>query len=179
MHPSSKKLQEVDLYRPVKDYLESFGFEVKGEIGTCNLVGVRDDGRVVIIGELKLSFTLELVLQAVDRMGAADEVWLAVRLGGMRERDRRARKLCRLLGFGLIGVGPTGTVELLVAPAPYRPRGDLKRRSGLVLEHQRRAGDPMLGGATRTPIHDCLSAAGPQMRSRSVRESGSAERLEK
>src|SRR5215217_3121340 len=104
MRPSSKKLQEVDLYRPVKDYLESLGFEVKGEIGGCDLVGARDDGRAVIIGELKLTFTLELVLQAVDRMGAADEVWLAVQLGGMRERDPRARKLCRLLGFGLIGV---------------------------------------------------------------------------
>jgi hypothetical protein len=70
----SKKDQEVDLYRPVKDHLESLGFEVKGEIGGCDLVGVRDDGRVVIIGELKLTFTLELVLQAVDRMSAADEV---------------------------------------------------------------------------------------------------------
>jgi len=147
-----KKLREVDLYTPVKRYLEGLGYQVKGEIGSCDLVGLRDDGRVVIIGELKLSFTLELVLQAVDRMGAADEVWLAVQMRGSRERDRRVRKLCRLLGFGLLGIRLPESVELLVTPAPYRPRSDLTRRSRLVREHQGRRGDPVPGGGTRTPI---------------------------
>src|SRR5437868_5062655 len=151
MHPP-KKLREVDLYTPVKRYLESLGYQVKGEIGSCDLVGLRDDGRVVIVGELKLNFTLELVLQAVDRIGAADEVWLAVHMGGSRERDRRVRKLCRLLGFGLLGVSSAETVELLVSPGPYRPRSDLTRRSSLVREHQRRRGDPVPGGGTRTPM---------------------------
>ena len=44
----------------------------------------------VVIGELKLTFTLDLVLQAVDRSAACDEVWLAVRAsrrGRGREHD--------------------------------------------------------------------------------------------
>ena len=39
-----------------------------------------DESPVVVIGELKLTFNLELVLQGVDRASASDEVWLAARL---------------------------------------------------------------------------------------------------
>jgi len=146
--------RETALYLPVKRFLESLGFEVKGEICGCDLVALRgDDPPVVVIGELKLGFNLELVLQAVDRTAACDEIWLAVRMARRgRERDSRVRKLCRLLGFGLLGVSGTGRVELLVEPAPWRPRRDAKRRSRLVAEHRRRIGDPALGGSTKAPI---------------------------
>src|SRR5262249_17278927 len=70
---------ETMLYLPVKRFLERLGFEVKGEIDGCDLVAIRGgEPPVVVIGELKLSFTLELVLQGVDRAAACDEVWLAV-----------------------------------------------------------------------------------------------------
>ncbi|MEI6159600.1 MAG: DUF2161 family putative PD-(D/E)XK-type phosphodiesterase, partial [Roseococcus sp.] len=98
--------------------------------------------------------TLELLLQGVQRMAVADEVWLAVRASGRgRDRDSRVRKLCRLLGFGLLGVLPaTGRVEVLVEPGPYRPRSDQRRRSQVLEEHRRRQGDPTHGGSTRQPI---------------------------
>jgi hypothetical protein len=145
---------ETSLYPPVKRYLENLGFAVKGEICGCDVVGLRADG-IVVICELKLSFNLELVLQGVDRSAACDEVWLAVRSTlrrSSRERDSRVRKLCRLLGFGLIAISASGEVELAVEPRPWRPRRDLKERSRLVAEHQRRHGDPVAGGSTRSPI---------------------------
>jgi hypothetical protein len=61
-------------------------------------------------------------------------------------------KLCRLLGFGLLGVSGAGRVELLVEPGPWRPRRDAKRRSRLVDEHRRRLGDPVLGGTCKMPL---------------------------
>jgi hypothetical protein len=73
-----------------------------------------DDPRLVVIGELKLTFNLELVLQGVDRAAAGDEIWLAARLsprGNGRESDARFRNLCRRLGFGLRGVLANGEVE--------------------------------------------------------------------
>ena len=71
---------ETRLYSPVKRFLEGFGLEVKGEVCGCDLVALdRGTPAALVIGELKLSFTLELVLQAVDRSVACDEVWLAVR----------------------------------------------------------------------------------------------------
>jgi len=54
-----------------------------------------DDPPIVVIGELKLTFNLELVLQGVDRAAACDEVWLAARLSSRakgRENDARFRK---------------------------------------------------------------------------------------
>ncbi len=147
---------ETALYPPVKRFLEARGFVVKGEIGHCDLVAIKvGDAPVLVVGELKQSFNLELVLQAVDRAAACDEIWLAARLsarGRGRESDARFRNLCRRLGFGMLGVGPTGDVAILVSPVSPMPRKDAKRRSRLVDEHRRRQGDPALGGATRAPI---------------------------
>jgi hypothetical protein len=147
---------ETSLYLPVKRHLENLGFTVKGEIGGCDLVALSgDDPPVVVIGELKLRFNLELILQGVERAGACDEVWLAARLsmrGKGRESDARYRNLCRRLGFGMLGVTDRGDVEVLVAPATVSLRRNPKKRSRLVSEHQRRKGDPVVGGSTRMPI---------------------------
>jgi len=82
-------------------------------------------------------------------------VWLAAKLsarGKGREGDARYRNLCRRLGFGMLAVTSTGDVEVVVQPATAAPRRNPKLRSRLVREHQRRKGDPALGGSTRAPI---------------------------
>ena len=152
--PARERVLETSLYTPVKLFLEQMGYAVKGEIGGCDLVGLRDDGRIVVVCEMKLRFNLELVLQGVDRTAACDEVWLAIRRAGRggREHDARARKLCRLLGFGLLGVSPAGEVDILVESGPWRPRRDPRRRSRLIEEHRKRRGDPVRGGGCRAPI---------------------------
>ncbi len=147
---------ETALYLPVKRHLESLGYAVKGEVGGCDLVGLSEgDCPVVVIGEMKLAFTFELVLQGVDRAGVGDEVWLAARLspsGKGRESDPRFRNLCRRLGFGLLGVAASGEVHVLLSPVAPAPRRDPKRRSRIVEEHRRRRGDPAAGGGSRRPI---------------------------
>ena len=146
---------ETDLYPPIKRHLEKLGLEVKGEVRGCDLVALSDGSpELVVIGEIKQSFTLELVLQAVDRTSACDEVWLAVgasKRGRGRENDARVKKLCRFLGFGLLTVNAGGRVDVVVEPAAWKPRRDAKRRSRIVEEHRRRKGDPVAGGSTRTP----------------------------
>ena len=147
---------ETALYLPIKNFLETAGYTVKGEIGNCDLVGLSgDEPPVVVICELKLVFNLELVLQAVDRAAASDEVWIAARVsakGKGRESDRRFRDLCRRLGFGMLAVSDNGTVDVIVSPVSPMPRKNVRRRSRLVEEHKRRKGDPALGGSTRAPI---------------------------
>jgi hypothetical protein len=147
---------ETALYLPVKRFLEGLGFTVKGEVGGCDLVGLSGaDPPVVVIGELKLTFNLELVLQAVDRAGACDEVWLAAKMsarGRGRESDARYRNLCRRLGFGMLAVTDSDEVRVIVRPVTTAPRRDPKKRSRLVAEHNKRKGDPTLGGSTRSPI---------------------------
>lgn len=147
---------ETSLYLPVKRFLEDLGYAVKGEIGRCDMVGLREnDPSVVVIGELKLTFNLELVLQGVDRMRVGDEIWLAAPLskrGKGRENDARYRDLCRHLGFGLLGVSSTGRIEVLVSPVAPAPRKNARLRSRIVDEHKKRRGDPMAGGSTRAPV---------------------------
>ncbi len=148
-------MTEVTLYAPVKAFLQRHGFEVKGEVHGCDLVAIRPgEPPRVVIAELKLAFSFELVLQAADRMGLADEVWLAVaatRKG--RDRDPRALKLCRLLGIGLLSVNTARTaVDVLVEPVPYRPRGNPRRKKLILQEFRRRRGDPSPGGGNRRPV---------------------------
>jgi hypothetical protein len=161
-------MSESDLYLPVKTFMEAMGFDVKGEVNGCDLLGLKDgEPPVLVVCELKLSFNLELVLQGVDRAAACDEVWLAARLskvGKGREHDARYRNLCRRLAFGLLGVAPNGSVEVIVEPFAATPRRDPKRRSRLFQEHKRRVGDQNKGGSHRQPImtvyrQDCIICA--------------------
>jgi hypothetical protein len=148
-------MPETSLYPAVKHFLEGAGYCVKGEIQGCDVVAVQagEPIRLAIV-EMKLGFTLDLLLQAIDRVRAADEIWLAVpatRRG--RDRDLRIHRLCRLLGFGLMAVSAArDQVEVLVEPGPYRPRADQRRRARLLSEHTRRSGDPSPGGSTRQPV---------------------------
>lgn len=147
---------ETSLYLPVKQFLETAGYSVKGEVGGCDILGLSDgDPTVMVVCELKLSFNLELILQAVDRATAADEVWIAARVsakGRGREADKRYRDLCRRLGIGMLGVSDTGEVSILVSSVSPMPRTNPKRRTKLIKEHSKRQGDPALGGSTRVPI---------------------------
>lgn len=146
---------ETSLYQPVKFFLERLGFEVKGEIRGCDVVAVRaGEPPLVVITELKLGLSIELLLQAVERTQSADEVWLAVPATKRgRDRDARAHRLCRLLGLGLLAVNQRrDDVEILVEAGPYKPRPSLKKRGLLLEEFTRRKGDPARGGSTRKPI---------------------------
>jgi hypothetical protein len=147
---------ETSLYIPVKQFLEAAGYSVKGEIGGCDMLGLSDgDPTVMVVCELKLTFNLELILQAVDRASAADEVWIAARVsakGRGREADKRYRDLCRRLGIGMLGVSDQGEVSILVSSVSPMPRTNPKRRTRLIKEHCKRQGDPALGGSTKVPI---------------------------
>ncbi|MBB3440512.1 DUF2161 domain-containing phosphodiesterase [Rhizobium sp. BK379] len=147
---------ETSLYLPVKGFLEKVGYVVKGEVAGCDLVGLSDDDPpVVVVCELKMSFNLELILQAVDRAAVSDEVWIAARIsakGKGREADKRYRDLCRRLGIGMLGISDTGDVSVIVGSVSPMPRTNPKRRSRLMREHQKRRGDPALGGSTRAPV---------------------------
>ena len=148
-------ITETSLYPAVKRFLEKAGFRVKGEVNGCDVVAIRDSEplRLTIV-EMKRGFNLDLLLQATDRMRTADEVWMAVpaaRRG--RHHDRRVRRLCRLLGFGLMTINvDRDRVEVLAEPGPYRPRPDQKRRTRLLKEYAARKGDPSPGGSSRQPV---------------------------
>jgi hypothetical protein len=141
-------MAETDLYPPVKRFLEAQGYGVKGEVRECDVVAVRGDEAPVIV-ELKTGFSLQLLLQGVDRQAMSDAVYLAFRAPKRRQLGD-ILKLCKRLGLGVLVV--TGDfVEAMADPAPYQPRKD-KRRAGLLLkEFAHRVGDTETGGSARKP----------------------------
>ena len=150
-------LTEATLYQPVKTFLEGCGYEVKGEVCGCDLVARRGDEPPVIV-ELKLRFSLALVLQGIDRLRITERVYLAVprppyRARGLSPEAPPVRRLCRRLGLGLMIVGRRGdSVAILEEPGPYRPRPARRRVLRLADEFARRQGDLNVGGRTRAPI---------------------------
>ena len=127
--------RETSLYAPVKRFLETLGFDVKGEICGCDLVALRSgEPPLVVVGELKLGFNLELVLQGINRTAACDEILACgPHLGAGRPRARSARaQALPVSGFrtsGRIGDRPrrgAGRAGTLASsprpPAPITPR---------------------------------------------------------
>ena len=143
-------MRETELYSPVKSYLESRGYEVKAEVKSCDVVA-RKKGAPLLVVELKLGLTLQLIYQAVDRLALTDHVYLAI-AKPKRGLPREAVKLCRRLGLGLIVIGALGGIQVLAEPAPYAPRPNSRRKQKLVKEFDARKGDPNLGGAARTKL---------------------------
>jgi hypothetical protein len=146
---------EAGLYLPVKRFLEGHGYAVKGEVRGCDIVARRGAEPPVIV-ELKLRFSLALLLQGVDRLAVSERVYLAVprpprRGRGLSPEAPRVRRLCRRLGLGLLVVGRQ-TVTVVEEPAPYRPRPARQRAAKLIAEFERRQGDPNIGGRNRAPV---------------------------
>ncbi|MGL4634503.1 MAG: DUF2161 domain-containing phosphodiesterase [Beijerinckiaceae bacterium] len=144
-------MRETDLYAPVKRYLEVQGYAVKGEIRECDIVALRGDEPPVVV-ELKTTFSLQLMLQGIDRQAMTDAVYLACPAPKRRQQGD-ILKLCRRLGLGVLFV--TGDhVEAVVDPAAYQPRKMPKRTALLLKEFAHRMGDTTPGGS---------SSRGPRM----------------
>ncbi len=150
-----KNIRETDLYAPVKRLLEGQGYEVKGEVGSADIVAVRNDEEPLVV-ELKTGFSLSLFHQAVDRQRITDVVYVAVPRGSGRNFAVSLRKnlhLCRRLGLGLMTIRmKDGHVEVPLDPAPYTPRKMPRHQAKLLKEFARLAGDPNRGGSTRTGL---------------------------
>ena len=146
-------MKESDLYGPLKRFLESQNYSVKGEIGECDVLAVRGDEPPLVV-ELKLTLNLDVVLQAVERLSLTSKVYIGVPWDCqvLSRRRRHVVKLLRMLGLGLVVIhtdGEAGGVHVLLDPGDYRPRRSKPRQERLLGEFARRVGDPNLGGTTR------------------------------
>lgn len=145
-------MRETDLYPPLKRFLESRGYEVKGEIGAIDVLAVRGDEEPLVV-ELKTTLTLAVLLQAVERLTLTSMVYIGIPLTcPALNKRRRVLKLFRRLGLGLIGIAPrrgTDIVAVLVDPGEYTPRKRRKQCAQLLGEFTTRRGDPCAGGCDR------------------------------
>lgn len=150
-------MKESDLYPPLKHFLQSQDYEVKGEVNGCDVLAVRAQETPVIV-ELKLSLNLDVILQAVDRILLSPNVYIGVPSDckALKRKRKRIIKLLKMLGLGLMTINykkDKGLVKVLLDPGTYRPKQSKYRQTRLLAEFTKRHGDPNLGGtATKMGI---------------------------
>jgi hypothetical protein len=155
-----KKLQEVDLYKPIQKYFVREGYEVYGEVKDCDMAGIKGDELVVI--ELKRNLSVDLLVQATKRQRLTDTVYIAIPKPSYNLRSKRWTDLCHLvrrLELGLIIVTFTGNrkkVEIIFHPSTFDRRKILgqnkRKRDALLKEINGRSADYNVGGSNRTKI---------------------------
>lgn len=155
-----KKLQEVDLYKPIQTRFSCDGYKVYGEVKDCDIVAIKGDELIVI--ELKLMLSVDLLIQAAKRQKLTDQVYIAIpkpkkRINTKGWSDKL--HLLRRLELGLIVVSFTGkraTAEVLFHPMPFqrsKSKGQNKRKREILLkEISGRSADFNVGGSNRTKI---------------------------
>jgi hypothetical protein len=156
----TKKVQEIDLYKPIQTYFVREGYEVYGEVKDCDMVAVKDEELVII--ELKLNLTVDLLIQAAKRQRVTDKVYVAIPKPKHRLNSKRWTDKCHLirrLELGLIVVSSPGTrgkAEIVIHPTPFNHRksiGQSKlKRKAIMKEINGRSADYNIGGSNRTKI---------------------------
>jgi hypothetical protein len=152
----TKKLQEIDLYKPIQTYFLREGYEVYGEVKDCDIVAVKDEELVVI--ELKLTLSVDLLIQAAKRQRITDKVYVAIPKPKHRLNSKRWTEKCHLirrLELGLIVVsspGKRGRAEIIFEPTPFIRRKNKRKRDSIMKEINGRSADYNVGGSNRTKI---------------------------
>lgn len=155
-----EKRYETDLYDPIRRYFSKNGYEVHGEVHHCDIAAVKDNELIVI--ELKLSLTVDLLIQATNRQRLTDQVYIAIPKPKYRLTSKKWYDLCHLvksleLGLILVTFLKSGAkMEIAIEPSPFDRKKIMqrnkKKRERLLAEIKGRNGDHNVGGSSKTKI---------------------------
>ncbi|MBQ2752689.1 MAG: hypothetical protein IJF29_01070 [Firmicutes bacterium] len=147
-------MKEYELYDPLKEKFEKLGYSVRGEVKNCDLVAEKD-GRFVAV-EMKTSFNLKLVYQALERRKLAEEVYVCIprpKTGARSRSWRNMTELLKELKIGLITIAmdsPLKMVEVVIESGERERKG--KKAEGLKKEFEGRNLDLNTGGVNKTKL---------------------------
>ncbi|WP_438311863.1 DUF2161 domain-containing phosphodiesterase [Sporosarcina sp. FA9] len=160
MTDKKKKRYEIDLYQPIKEYFTKQGYHVNAEVMDCDVTALKDDELVII--ELKLSLSIELLIQASKRQRLTEKVYIAIPKPSYNLRSKKWKDICHLmrrLELGLITVSFYENdvhMDVVLEPEPFdrdrSMRRSRKRRTKLVEEINGRLGDYNVGGSHKTKL---------------------------
>ncbi|WP_186670724.1 DUF2161 domain-containing phosphodiesterase [Sporosarcina sp. BP05] len=194
MQDKESKRYEVDLYKPVKEYFTQQGYDVHGEVNECDVAAVKEQELVLI--ELKLSLSIDLLIQATKRQRLTNEVYVAIPKPKLNFRSKKWKDSCHLvrrLELGLILVSfieDDARAEIVFHPASFDRKKSMqrskKKRNAMLTEVEGRLGDYNVGGSRQTQIMTaykencihiacCLLQLGP-LSPKSLRKMGTGEK---
>lgn len=137
----------------MKALFESLGFTVMGEVGSCDITATA--GEILVAVELKRTYSIRLLEQAVSRQSLVDLVYVGVPAGALsknRKRRRTQDRLIRRLGLGLILVHDIQLARVVFHPQTVVPRLNRRKRETIITEMKARVLDSNIGGSTRQPV---------------------------
>lgn len=150
------EFKETDLYAPIRAFLEEEGYQVQAEVKHCDIAAVKD-GQLVVV-ELKKTFSLKLVYQALERQSLTEQVFVAIPRPKKGQREKAWKDMLRLLKrleLGLLTVAldsPLQTVDVVLEPSDSLAWKNRKKREQVQAEMENRQMDVNVGGMTRRKI---------------------------
>ncbi|MGB3367724.1 MAG: DUF2161 family putative PD-(D/E)XK-type phosphodiesterase [Acidaminobacteraceae bacterium] len=142
---------ESELFYPLKDYFEEIGYEVHGEVNSCDIIAIKDSEIIAL--ELKLKFTLKLVYQCLERKKITNIVYAAVETpkGGLFSKDsKRMINLLKRLEIGLFFISfyESGVkLDKILDPVLIPVRKNARKKALLLKEINDRSGSYNIGGS--------------------------------
>ena len=143
-----ESFKEAELYAPLKRFFEKQGYVVKGEVKGCDMA-MGKDGEIVVV-ELKKSFNMSLLYQALDRKRVASGVYIAIPRRALMKNRVHILHILEKLNIGLVTVAmdsPVKTVAAHLVPQLGAIRKGAKARA-LAAEMNGRTFDGNVGGST-------------------------------
>lgn len=145
-------MKETELYEPIKSYLLKNGYKVQAEVKNCDIACLYENKLIVI--EMKKSFNLKLLYQAMDRKSFADKVFVAInRPKNFRKKEtKHMLKILKSMDIGLITVAldsPLKAVEIVLEPEDKTIKRKTRKRTMILNELQRRNLNTNIGGSTK------------------------------
>lgn len=143
-------MKEVNMYKPLKKYLESRGYTVHSEVEGVDVMAKKGDDLLIV--EMKTSFNLQLVYQLIERLKITDQVYAYVPLvkrGRWMKSYKRMCGLLKRLHCGLLTLEKQKKVVLEFEPSEYKPRKNYTKKRLALKEFEGRSIDLNQGGSTR------------------------------
>ena len=145
-------MKETELYEPIKNYLLKEGYKVQAEVKNCDIACLYENKLIVI--EMKKSFNLKLLYQAMNRKAFADKVFVAInRPKNFRKKEtKHMLKILEAMDIGLITVAldsPLKNVEIVLNTKVNPLKRKTRKRTIVLNELERRNMDVNIGGSTK------------------------------
>lgn len=139
----------------LKEFLESQEYTVKAEIMNADIVAMKDD--IVLVIEMKTSFSTKLIYQGLQRLHLSDYVYLAIPKPSSKvlksSSFKEKKTIVRRLELGLILVDiEKEVVDVLLDPRTYHFKKNKKKRRRLLKEFHLRKTSVNVGGVTKTKL---------------------------
>jgi hypothetical protein len=154
------KLYEKDLYKPIQKHFIKNGYEVRGEVHHCDITAVKENELIVI--ELKLNLTVDLLIQATKRQRLTDQVYIAIPKPKYSFSSKKWQDICMLirrleLGLIIVSFLKSGAkMDILIKPTTFdrikSMQRNKKKRDRLLKEINERNADYNVGGSNKTKI---------------------------